>query len=88
MTDADIFIGRSAPWSSSGIGAFAELLGGVSELWGWRGLGRWLSVVWGFGVGELCGERVGDVGFIVLGLAQRERGKRRELDGIKLEVGS
>jgi hypothetical protein len=63
MTDADIFIGKSAPWSS-GIGAFAELLGGVSELWGWRGLGRWLSVLCGFGL-ELCGERVGEDGFMV-----------------------
>lgn len=75
MTDADMFIGRSAPWSSSGIGAFAELLGGVPELWGWRRLGRWLSVVCGFGVEGLCGERVGEVGFIVLD--GTKRGKRR-----------
>lgn len=65
MTDVVMFIGRSAPCSSSGIGAFAELFGGVSELWGWRGLGRWLSVLCGFGLGELCGERVGEDGFMV-----------------------
>lgn len=65
MTDADIFIGRSAPWSSSGIGAFPELLGGVPELWGWRGLGRWLSVLCRVGVGELGGERVGEDGFMM-----------------------
>jgi hypothetical protein len=50
----------------------------VPELWGWRGFGRWLSVLWGIGVEGLCGERVGEVGFIVLGTKRGKRGKRRE----------
>lgn len=59
-------MGKSAPCSSSGIGALAVLPGGVPELGVWRGLGRWLRVLdacW-FGVGELCGE-LGEDGFIM-----------------------
>jgi hypothetical protein len=61
MTDADMFMGRSAPCSSSGMGAFL----GTLEL---SRIGRWLSVLdAGFWVGELCGELIGgDEGFIVI----------------------
>lgn len=66
MTDADMFMGKSAPCSSSGIGALAALPGGVPELGLWPGLRRWLRVLdtcW-FGVVELCGE-LGEDGFIM-----------------------
>lgn len=56
MTDADMFIGRSAPWSSSGMGASL----GESEL----RRGRWGSVL-GSEFGELFGELAIEVGFIV-----------------------
>lgn len=83
MTDADIFIGRSAPWLSSGIGGFAELLAGVPGFWGRRGLGRWLRVPdCGFEVGELCGERIGEDGFMINDVTKKERGACR-WDGVK-----
>lgn len=56
-------MGRSAPCSSSGIGAFAGFGDDVSDPCGWRGLGRWLSVLdCGFGLEELFAECAGEDG--------------------------